>query len=152
MNETSLSRLHDIVAPPPVPLWPPAPGWYVVGAAALLLLGFAAWRLARRWRRNAYRRAALADLHSLQDPGGVSPLLKRTALVAWPREQVASLSGDQWHHFLAESVGQARAESGWATSMDRVGYNRDANLSEQERQELLAFAELWIRRHRVSSS
>jgi hypothetical protein len=28
---TSLENLYDIVMPPPIPWWPLAPGWYVVG-------------------------------------------------------------------------------------------------------------------------
>jgi Domain of unknown function (DUF4381) len=40
---TSLDRLHDIVVPPPVPWWPPAPGWCWNGAPLA-----AALRQARR--------------------------------------------------------------------------------------------------------
>ena len=52
MNEspTGLDRLHDIVLPPPIPWWPPAPGWYVV-LGVLLLAGLAAaWWSWKRWR------------------------------------------------------------------------------------------------------
>ena len=45
-DPTSLERLHDIVLPPPVPWWPPAPGWYwVMGllGALLLLVEWAAY-------------------------------------------------------------------------------------------------------------
>jgi hypothetical protein len=151
MNETSLSRLHDIVVPPAVPFWPPAPGWYIVGGLLLMIVVAASACLLRRWRRNAYRREALGALRNLDEPEGISPLLKRTALAAWPREQVASLSGEQWHRFLADSVGQPTEARGWAASMERVSFDRDARLSPGEREALWAFAELWICRHRVEA-
>ena len=52
-----------------------------------------------RYRRNAYRREALRQLDAV-DPGGISTVLKRTALAAWPREQVAALTGAAWLAFL----------------------------------------------------
>src|SRR5262245_11663928 len=65
-DPASLDNLIDIVTPPPVPAWPPAPGWYVVAAVAALLFGWSLWRAAVRWRRAAYRRAALAELERLR--------------------------------------------------------------------------------------
>ena len=59
-DPTSLEKLFDIVVPPPVPWWPPAPGWFVVGGVLLVLVFWVAWRVWRCWRAAAYRRAALA--------------------------------------------------------------------------------------------
>jgi len=110
-DSTSLEHLSDIVVPPPGTWWPPAPGWYVVGALLLALGALAAWRALARWCAAAYRRAALADLRRLEaraaDDGQrdaalreVPALVKRTALAAFPRETVASLSGPDWLRFL----------------------------------------------------
>ena len=38
-DPTSLENLFGLVVPPPVPWWPPAPGWFVVGGM-VLVLGF----------------------------------------------------------------------------------------------------------------
>ena len=67
----------------------------MVGAACLVAAGLAAAAIARRHRRNAYRREALRELEEA-DAADISAILKRTALVAFPREQVASLSGAAW--------------------------------------------------------
>ena len=110
-DPSSLENLFDIVVPPPVSWWPPAPGWYVVGGLVLLLGVYGAWRALARRRAAAYRRAALAELRRIEaravDEGQravalreVPALVKRTALAAFPRETVASLSGAEWLGFL----------------------------------------------------
>ena len=48
-----LDQLHPLIAPAPVGLWPPAPGWWLL-LAVLPLLGWGLWRL-RRWRRESGR-------------------------------------------------------------------------------------------------
>src|SRR5262249_19975429 len=106
-NAVSLERLHDIVAPGAVPWWPPAPGWYwLMGFLFLIVLALAAhWIL--QWQHNRYRREALAQLAQWETEGkspgqraaallALAELLKRTALTAYPREQVATLTGAKW--------------------------------------------------------
>lgn len=115
-DPTSLDRLHDIVAPPPVPLWPPAPGWYYVLALLLVLILVLGFRMFAHWQRNRYRREALAELHQeqlrLADPASrtaalaaMSVLLKRTAITAYSRPAVAALTGREWFAFLDRTGG-----------------------------------------------
>ena len=42
-DPTSLEHLFDIVTPPPVPWWPPAPGWVVVAGIICVLAVWMAW-------------------------------------------------------------------------------------------------------------
>ena len=62
---TSLDRLHDVIAPPPVPWWPPAPGWYYLFAFVLVLLVVLTIRGIIRWQHNRYRREALAEWRAI---------------------------------------------------------------------------------------
>lgn len=152
MNDnTSLQNLNDIVAPGAVPWWPLAPGWYVlaviaaIGLAGLAVLGW------RRWRRDRYRRQALAELEGIREDAAGSlqrlpSLLKRTALSAWPRETVASLSGQPWHAFLDNSAGMEQFCQGAGDLLDQLAYGK--SLSETEHSRLLAAAEKWLRLHR----
>ena len=76
---TSLDRLHDVIVPPPVPWWPPAPGWLVIGF--LLVLVLVCWfiRGIRPWQSNCYRREALKLLEGAHDPVGELPTLIKRA-------------------------------------------------------------------------
>ena len=103
-DPASLARLHDVVEPDTVSFWPPAPGWWIVLAATATMAGALCWNGYVAWRRNAYRRAALAELPTTE-PTRIPALLKRVALAAYPREQVASLSGDAWLEFLERTGG-----------------------------------------------
>jgi hypothetical protein len=107
MNDdpASLDRLHGLAVPEPVSAWPPGPGWWVLLALFGLAAAAAAVRLVRRHRAGAYRRAALAELGEPGTAAEVVALLKRTALSAWPRGQVASLDGERWLAWLGETGG-----------------------------------------------
>ena len=65
MNPQLLSELHDIHAPPPPSHWPPGPLlWLAIALGVLALL--AVLGLILRWRANAWRRDALAELQRLE--------------------------------------------------------------------------------------
>jgi hypothetical protein len=100
----SLENLHDIVVPDPVSWWPPATGWWVLLAAVLVAVTLVALRIYRSRRANAYRRAALRELETVGSPAQLLALLKRVALVTYPREMIASLSGAAWLEFLEHEV------------------------------------------------
>ncbi len=158
-------NLHEIVAPPPVPWWPPAPGWYAVLAVALVLLGWAGLVLARRHRANRYRREALRGLAGLEAMAangtgvggealpGLPLLLKRTALTAFPRRSVAALSGAAWHRFLDESADMQVFTDGLGPILDRISYDPSAGstLDRDETRRLFAAARRWLKRHRADT-
>ena len=82
-DPASLSKLHDIVAMPPVSWWPPAAGWIVLAVLLFLAGGWLAWKAFRRHRVHAYRRAALGELAAV-DPSWLQTLQlnSRLTLVA----------------------------------------------------------------------
>lgn len=99
-SATSLDRLHDIVQPAPIPWWPPAPGWSVLLAVLLLVLAWRGWRLWKRWQADRYRREALRLLEMAGDVTAIAELLRRTALVIAPRQNVATMTGQRWVAWL----------------------------------------------------
>jgi Domain of unknown function (DUF4381) len=150
----SLDRLHDIAVPPPVPWWPPAPGWYIVGGMALALLGLAAWAALARWRRERYRREALGDLARIachpDAPSSISAiaeLMKRVALAAYPRDRVASLTGDAWLAILDATGGTDAFTRGAGQMLKEAAYRKDAPHDPSELSKLADVVRHWITHH-----
>jgi hypothetical protein len=146
MNDsaTSLERLHDLVLPPEVSCWPPAPGWYAVFALVLVavaLLGRRAWK---RWRANAYRRAALRELDSMEDAAAIAELLRRTALAIAPRPLIAEKTGTAWLDWLAAQCPETMPDTVRAQLTAGV-YGRRA--VPEELDTLRDYAARWITRH-----
>ncbi|AXI56285.1 DUF4381 domain-containing protein [Sulfitobacter sp. JL08] len=105
LSKLGLTELYDqlipITTPPQVPLTPQTAGWLILAAVitAAGIVAIALWR--RRYRANAYRRAALAALQDAGDnPAMIAHILRRTAIAAYPRDRVAGLIGDDWLGFL----------------------------------------------------
>lgn len=106
-----LAQLRDIHLPDAIGWWPLAPGWYVLAIVLIVALVTVIFYLGRYYLNGRARRQALHLLATYQqqyqcDANGqlsaarVSELLKRVALVYFPREKVASLQGDSWITFL----------------------------------------------------
>lgn len=138
-DAASLQNLRDIVVPDPPPLWPPAPGVWVllVIAAAIITALVLLWRRARE--RDAYRRAGLALLETARTPRDVNIVLKRVVLAAWPRPEVAPLYGDDWAAFLDGTCSRTRFAA--------LGTIDDS----QPSRDLQRLARTWIRHHRAPS-
>ena len=120
-----LEVLRDLQIPAAIPWWPPAPGWW--GSIILAVLIYLQWRysLLTRWfykptsssfslSANAVVRNEIAELRrrfdETRDVSGLvsslSVLLRRISLEFFPREEVASLTGESWLEWL-----DARAQS-----------------------------------------
>lgn len=94
-------RLDPIPAPPQVSLMPQTAGWVVVGGILAVVVVIGVVIGLRRYRANAYRRAALAALSKAgDDPAAIAQILRRTAIARFPRAQVAGLYGEDWLRFL----------------------------------------------------
>jgi hypothetical protein len=143
-----LDKLHDFYQPA-LPSWRPQTiGWYVVFGIAALLLLWLAVHIIRRWLADRYRREALRELAQTR-PEELSELLKRTALSLWPREAVASLSGEAWLRFLDESARSELFQSAPASLLEEIAL-RPVSLSSEDESALRNAAALWIRKHRRS--
>nr|MDQ2734723.1 DUF4381 domain-containing protein [Pseudomonadota bacterium] len=127
-------QLRDIHLPPAPPFWPPAPGWWIVAAVVLALAAWgshAAWRQLRLRRERRRVMEVLARLESglvsERSPdalANVSVLLRRLALMRFPRANVASLTGHAWLRFLDESGGQGRFVDGPGRVLGSDPYRR----------------------------
>ncbi|WP_417739442.1 DUF4381 domain-containing protein [Rosistilla oblonga] len=148
-DATSLDRLHDIVVPPEVPWWPPAPGWYAVMilvAAGVLAIAYRAWR---HWQANRYRRAALQELQSADSAAAISEILRRTALTIQTRGEIADLVGDRWATWLSEAAAQPmppQVREQLASAIYRKSETTD------ELHSLREYADRWIQTHEIPAA
>lgn len=147
------SELRDIHLPPAPPLWPPAPGWWLLAAIALIAIALAARLLWHAWRRGRGRRAAMRALARLRERhrGGesaaaitveLSALLRRAAMIRHPRERVAGLTGRDWLAFLDDD--QYRFSEGVGACLATAPYARSTNADVDA---LLTLCETWLRRN-----
>lgn len=147
-----LDLLEPIVSPGALSLLPQTPGWWVLAGWLLSLVLIAIWRWRVRWLASGYRRQAQAELQKLLNetmaPGSASAaiasVVKRTALAAYPREQVASLSGAEWAAFLEESTGGDSKVAAGSAQLAQAAYRSDI-----EPEQIVEPARRWIERHRV---
>lgn len=120
--EDPLSELADIHLPDAVGVWPPAPGWWVLAALALLALVFLYRRqLARVFLRRRlgsalreldaayaeFTQAAERNAAGLRLLQTFNAILKRVALVHFSDPELPRLNGRAWLRFLDEKTGTA---------------------------------------------
>jgi hypothetical protein len=136
-----INRLSEPPAPEPVSLVPQTAGWWVVGVLMLLALASGIWRIWRHWRAEAYRRVALRQLdRAAHDPAAIAMVLRRAALAAYPRREVAGLAGEDWVAFLRRTGDFPIAA---ALALTRGPYTSGSDAGQ-----LRKAAEHWIRTHR----
>ena len=144
-----IDRLAEPPEPSPISMAPQTAGWTVVAVLLALVLVWLAWRGMQRWRANAYRRAALAELDAAgDDPAAIADILRRTALAAWRRERVASLSGADWLRFLDATGGGGGFVDGPGAALATAPYRSDAAAPAPG---LAVLAARWVRRHRAET-
>ncbi len=152
LDPSSLDNLRGIVQSEPVSWWPPAPGWWFVMMLVIAAAAVAIHRQWRRWRSNAYRRAALRELQTANNVSQIAEILKRTALSAYPRTQVARLSGEAWCRWLGAAAGIDVSEPVRASLTSGLfGESSSGDQGLTDRRELATFAADWIRGHAVPS-
>lgn len=110
----NLQQLKDIHLPPPIHMWPIAPGWIIVYLLVLFVVGYSVYAWYRRRNDQRTINYALRQLDQLQTlithnphhiniAAEVSILIRRTALHYFKRDSIAGLAGKEWLTFLNES-------------------------------------------------
>ncbi|MCY1402393.1 hypothetical protein D9M71_175330 [compost metagenome] len=156
--EPSLDQLRELPLPMPPGWMPQTWGWLAL--SGLILLALLVWGglALRRWRRNRYRREALAQLAGLQTAFENNPqalrelpgLLKRVALSISPRTEVAGLRGSEWQSFLQKCCPTA-LPADFAERLARLAYAPDEKLHLLDASELFAITRRWLETHHVAA-
>ncbi len=111
-----LSGLRDIHTLSEPPFFPPAIGWWIAtGVVIILFLFVGSWyrfyyQSSKQYALRLLNQIARSQFPTVTIGKEVGKLLKRVALVCFPRSDVAGLSGDAWAHFLYEHGGHTLSQ------------------------------------------
>ena len=155
-NPQQMLQLRDIHLPGAPAFWPPAPGWWIVAAIILALLAWLTIVALRRYRIRQQRQRVLRALAKLEQElaserspealAQMSVLLRRLALLKFPRQQVAALTGNAWLRFLDESGGNGRFASGPGRVLAAGPYQRSLP-RDLDATGLIALVREWVKRN-----
>jgi hypothetical protein len=144
--------LRDIHAAPPPPLWPPAPGWWVVAAVLLAVLTVLSVWAYRRYRVYRHKCQVMHEIEHISNRyssknsasflAEISMLLRRVALRRYDRTQVAPLTGSAWLRFLDDTGGGGQFVNGVGRILEDGPYQPCTG--EVPAAELLALARQWV--------
>ena len=156
-SEELLAQLADIHLPAPISWWPLAPGWWILLALVSLALAYLVRNFLHARRRKlilSFALAALDDCFSKYDNGtkdsvanlelvnSVNSVLRRVALYHFPRQGVASLSGDAWVDFLNS---KAKPNTAMGAELHRsISSGRFQRKLDVDSERLSTFARDWI--------
>jgi len=107
--EADAPVLKDIHLPGAPGLWPPAPGWWVLGALLLVVVIFCLWKLHNNYKKARREKAIFAELRRVRADwlqhadaqrlcAELSHFLRRLSRLIEPRS--AALNGGEWLAFL----------------------------------------------------
>ncbi len=147
----SLVELLDMLAPAPEPIpismVPQTWGWTALTAVFLIGVGSIIYLLVRYRRANAYRRLALIELKQAgNDPARAANILRRAALAAFPRNEVASLHGQDWLNFIQHSAEKLQFSDEVGQSLLLAPYREG-----KEDPKVAKLARDWITLHKVEA-
>jgi len=144
-----IKQLHDIHSPPPISLWPPAIGWWII---AIIMILTTAWYFYKNYFiTHRVRRAALKKFKQLQRDYSknqnqliieLSILLRRIALAKFPQHQVAKLNSNTWLQFLDQTGNTKEFTQGLGQALSVAPYQKSPQI---EIDKLMLIIEKWIR-------
>lgn len=150
--------IDEIILPSAISWWPNTIGWQLLAFLMMIFSVRYIHRKTQTWWSNRYRREVIAKLNALKKDSsnaiitGVEQLpfyLKATALQAYPRDQVAQLSGHDWIDFLNNTYGSVLFTEDLSEQLIAISYRPKSqwSLTEQECIHLVDTAILWVKNH-----
>lgn len=155
-----LAELRNLHLPHAIDSWPWAPGWYFLIAFIVISLSLSIYFFIKHKRASLYKRQALQELKHIQEQHQqtlntqqttqmLSALLKKIALVHFPREKISRLSGESWLIFLDQISKSQDFTQGAGTLLgERLFKNKEdisADALEQEVTKLFEHCEALIK-------
>jgi len=125
--------LRDIHLPEPISWWPLAPGWWLVLAGIIFIVGLyfivKKIRYSRRLKRasrdefESIKNQYLNDKNENKLVKQLSIFLRRACISFYPRHDTAGLTGENWLNFLDGTLANARKQSSQTTGVNSASFN-----------------------------
>ncbi len=150
MNSSLLKQLKDIHHPGDVNWWPLAPGWYGLALFLLLVLGIIAYYIYAYYQKKKRIQLIKQSITELKmriksrDPkliSDCSQLVRRVALMNYPREEVAGITGEAWLVFLDETGNTQQFTQGSGRLLITAAYQQQWD---NQATDLVLLIERWI--------
>lgn len=147
-----LSGLRDIHLPDLPSVWPLAWGWWALAGSAVLCAVVV--KMIFIWRRKSAKRYALSEADRLVKQYADKPhalvsetslLLKRIALLRFPKEGTAGLYGKQWRGFLERTSKKPLFNGKAGEMIENAMYIPPERFYERDVTPLIDAAKEWIR-------
>ena len=153
--QSILANLRSNQLPEPVSIWPLAPGWWILASIILVGLLWITYTGIRSRIKNRYRREGLKIAGQIlqhyethgnrrQYAHDCNGLLKKVALHAFPRQEIASLVGAQWLDFLYQTSGNALFKQSPAYALGSIRFDP---AQEPDVRQLYPLTKSWIKKH-----
>ncbi len=152
---TTMPGLADIQEPLLANDWYLAPGWSLLLAILLALLGFAGYRWWRYHQQQKPVKFALAELKQLDltAPNAaelITTLLKRLLLTRQPAHPALTKSGAAWQEFLLSSLpASARPEE---PLPDLMALHYQSSPAIDDIRRYAAFAAVWLKKVKLTNT
>jgi hypothetical protein len=146
--------LRDIHLPEPVSWWPPAPGWWLLLIAGVIIIaGLLVFSRIRNSR--ALKRTVVAELSTVReryddnhDPvelvKSLSTLMRRASISFYPRSTAASLTGNDWLKYLDSRSQRKDFEQGSGRILASAPYLPANSSIDTDPEDLLSLCENWL--------
>lgn len=158
INTENINTIGELMEPSPIGFNFGAPGWTLLLIILLLaLMAYGIWKI-YQYRKNKYRRIALKELNAIQIGQtkaseviiNIITLLKRVALTAYGREQVAEKNGEAFLNFLQQQSKEQTLTDTNKAMFTTYLYEGDKVDVSSDQLELLRFESInWIKQHHV---
>ncbi|HEY4323450.1 MAG TPA: DUF4381 domain-containing protein [Mucilaginibacter sp.] len=152
-------QVGKLIEPAPVPFTFTAPGWYVLGGIAALLILFIVLLMIRYYRLNLYRKHALLQLSNIQQNYTTNGsfdllvyeadlLIKRIAIARYGRQNVSGLRGNEWISFINKRWREKSFDSTDGQLLERKIYESGQPVSGDEASLFVQKTKRWIKNHK----
>ena len=159
MNDTTTyqSSIGQLIEPDPIGYSFMTTGWFIVLGILLVTGILLAILQYRKYKKNTYRREALKQIETILQTKKetvvfeINRLLKIIAIQLFEREKVAALCGEQWFQFLRSTMKNREpiAENKYEAFTHTL-YSKQ-RIKENEVEEFVEFAILWVKKHEVKN-